>query len=71
MGGNFNVRKWRTSSLQEFINPEKSKGSDEKVLGIHGNESADVFVINLNDYIKEAEKLAHTKRKVQNYRWIL
>ena len=72
MEGNFNVWKWRISSLQEFINrPEKSKGSDEKVLGIHGNESADVFVINLNDCIKEAEKLAPTKRKVQNYRWIL
>ena len=50
MEGNFNVRKWRTSNnnLQEFINrQEQSKSSDEKVLGIHWNENADVFVTNL------------------------
>ena len=67
MEGKFNIRKWRTSNnnLQEFINrQEQSKSSDEKVLGIHWNENADVFVINLNDYIKEAEKLAPTKCNV-------
>ena len=67
MEGNFNARKWWTSNnnLQEFINRQgQSKSSDEKVLGIHWNDNADVFVINLNDYIKEAEKLAPTKRNV-------
>ena len=67
MEGYFNVRKWRASNnnLQEFINrQEQSKSSDEKVLGIHWNENTDVFVINLNDYINEAEKLAPTKRNV-------
>ena len=67
MEGNFNARKWWTSNnnLQEFINrQEQSKSSDEKVLGIHWNENADVFVMNLNDYIKEAEKLAPAKRNV-------
>ena len=67
MEGNSNIWKWRTSNinLQEFINrQEQSKSSDEKVLGIHWNENADVFVINLNDYIKEAEKLAPTKCNV-------
>ena len=58
MEGNFNVRKWRTSNnnLQEFINrQEQSKNSDEKVLGIHWNENADVFVINLK--VTSATKL--------------
>ena len=67
MEGKFNIRKWRTSNnnLQEFINrQEQSKSSDEKVLGFHWNENADVFVINLSDYIKEAEKQAHTKRNM-------
>ena len=67
MEGKFNIRKWRTSNnnLQEFINrQEQSKSSDEKVLGFHWNENADVFVINLSDYIKEAEKQAPTKRNM-------
>ena len=68
MEGNCNVRKWQAinNNLQEFIinRQEQSKSSDEKVLGIHWNENADVFVINLNDYIKETEKLAPTKCNV-------
>ena len=55
MEGNCNVWKWQTSNnnLQEFIinRQEQRKSSNEKVLGIHWNENADVFVINLNDYI--------------------
>ena len=64
MERNFSV--WTSNNnLQEFINrEEQSKSSDEEVLGIHWNENADIFVINLNDYIKEAEKLAPTKRNV-------
>ena len=34
------------------------------MLGVHWNENADVFVINLNDHIKEAKKLAPTKRNL-------
>ena len=67
MEGNFNVRKWRTSNnnLQEFINrQEQSKSSDKKVFGMHRNENCGVFVTNLNDYIKEAKRLAPTKRNV-------
>ena len=66
MEGNFNVPKWRTNNnLQEFVNRhEQSKSSDEKVLGIHRNENADVFVINLDEHIKKAENLAPTKRNV-------
>ena len=67
MEENFNVRKLRTRniSLQEFINRhEQSKSSDEKVLRIHWNGNADVFVINLSNCIKEAEELAPTKCNV-------
>ena len=67
MEENFNVRKLRTrnNSLQEFVNRhEQSKSSDEKVLRIHWNENADVFVINLSNCIKEAEELAPTKCNV-------
>ena len=67
MEENVNVRKLRTrnNSLQEFVNRhEQSKSSDEKVLRIHWNENADVFVINLSNSIKEAEELAPTKCNV-------
>lgn len=51
--------------MQEFIHRhDQSKHSDEKVLCIYWTENADVFIINLNDYIKEAKKLAPTKHNV-------
>jgi hypothetical protein len=65
--GNLNVRKWRTNNekLQEFINKKENNNiGDQKVLGITWDEKKDNFIINLENYVKEAEKYKVTKRNV-------
>ena len=72
-----NIRKWRTNdkNLRELINSkEENVGINEKeeefniegdkILGITWNENEDTMIINLKNYIKEAESVVVTKRNV-------
>ena len=72
----FNVRKWRTSDikLREFITSKEKVNDvnikdelticDEKVLGIVWREREDNLIIDLRDYVMEAESYRVTKRNV-------
>ena len=70
-----NIRKWRTNNkqLRELINSKEKKNTNneneekinnegDKILGIIWNEIDDTLMVNLKNYIKDAEYGVFTKR---------
>ena len=66
----FELRKWQTNSnvVRDYINSDNSVPSDKlnlKVLGLSRLLENDKFALDISSYLKNAEKVLHTKRSLK------